>query len=474
MSETDRLLKDIAEEEVVESEQDSFLPPVDGGKDAWLFLAGCFTIEMLLWGFPFSYGILQEYYTAHEPFSASPSAIPIIGTSATGIMYLGSPFTFIVLMMQPQWSRPCTILGFMILILALLLSSFAQAVWHLILLQGVLYGVGGAMSYCPCILFMDEWFVKKKGLAFGIMWAGLGGLLIPFLMDWGLERLGFRIVLRVWVVILGSFLGPLMYYLKPRLPISSHDTSRNISFEFLRRREFWVYQIPNIIEGLGYFIPPLYLPSYASAIGLPQIAGPLTVSLFNGTLVLGTIVLGAQTDRLHVTTVILISAIGAACSVFILWGISISLPALCAFSIVYGFFAGAFSTSWSAIIQEIRDRHPDADAGMVFALLAAGRGVGNLASGPQTALKPVAIGPLPKTLEIDVNQLPDLPAYKPSLELRFERSKPLLEGLSELDTFQKLLTPAIIDRIIKSTNSYAKNACELNLDKDDPESFSRP
>lgn len=26
------------------------LPPVDGGKDAWLFLAACFLIEALIWG----------------------------------------------------------------------------------------------------------------------------------------------------------------------------------------------------------------------------------------------------------------------------------------------------------------------------------------------------------------------------------------------------------------------------------------
>jgi hypothetical protein len=26
------------------------LPPVDGGKDAWLFLAACFLIEALVWG----------------------------------------------------------------------------------------------------------------------------------------------------------------------------------------------------------------------------------------------------------------------------------------------------------------------------------------------------------------------------------------------------------------------------------------
>jgi hypothetical protein len=28
----------------------SSLPPVDGGKDAWLFLAACFIIEALVWG----------------------------------------------------------------------------------------------------------------------------------------------------------------------------------------------------------------------------------------------------------------------------------------------------------------------------------------------------------------------------------------------------------------------------------------
>jgi len=26
------------------------LPRADGGKDAWLFLAGCFTLEALIWG----------------------------------------------------------------------------------------------------------------------------------------------------------------------------------------------------------------------------------------------------------------------------------------------------------------------------------------------------------------------------------------------------------------------------------------
>jgi hypothetical protein len=39
------------------------LPPVDGGKDAWLFLLGATTIEILVWGLPFSVGVLREYWS---------------------------------------------------------------------------------------------------------------------------------------------------------------------------------------------------------------------------------------------------------------------------------------------------------------------------------------------------------------------------------------------------------------------------
>jgi len=27
--------------------------------------------------------------------------------------------------------------------------------------------------YCSCIMYLDEWFVERKGLAFGVMWVSL-------------------------------------------------------------------------------------------------------------------------------------------------------------------------------------------------------------------------------------------------------------------------------------------------------------
>jgi hypothetical protein len=67
----------------------SHLPPADSGRAAWLFLFGSFMIEMLLWGFPFSFGVLQDYYTNHKPISLHPAGVSAVGTTCS--VRLSSP-----------------------------------------------------------------------------------------------------------------------------------------------------------------------------------------------------------------------------------------------------------------------------------------------------------------------------------------------------------------------------------------------
>ena len=75
----------------------------------------------------------------------------------------------------------------------------------------------------------------------------------------------------------------------------------------------------------------------------------------------------------------------------------------------------------------------------------------------ETAFKPITIDPLPETAELDEKDLLELPMYEPPLNLQFQTSKSLATGLSELQTFQQLLTSQIIDRIVTVTNSYVTN-----------------
>ena len=165
----------------------STLPPADGGKDAWLFLAGSFVIETLTFGFALSFGVLQEYYSTHEPFAESKD-IATIGTTASvcdehllnalpmltiffqGIMYLGLPLWFMVLLALPSTRRISPYVGLVVICGAFVASSFATSTTQLIILQGMFYSLGGVCTYAPTLLFIDEWFVRRKGLAFGIMW----------------------------------------------------------------------------------------------------------------------------------------------------------------------------------------------------------------------------------------------------------------------------------------------------------------
>lgn len=78
----------------LESPSTSFipaLPPVDGGKQAWLFLAAATTIEALVWGLPFSIGILHEYWTS-ELFKGQghEGQITLAATLQTGMLYISA------------------------------------------------------------------------------------------------------------------------------------------------------------------------------------------------------------------------------------------------------------------------------------------------------------------------------------------------------------------------------------------------
>jgi hypothetical protein len=53
--------------------------------------------------------------------------------------------------------------------LALALASFATQVWHIIVTQGALYGLGFLLLYYPLLSILNEWFVANRGLAYGFL-----------------------------------------------------------------------------------------------------------------------------------------------------------------------------------------------------------------------------------------------------------------------------------------------------------------
>ncbi|WPG99138.1 Hypothetical protein R9X50_00194900 [Acrodontium crateriforme] len=392
MTETESVheLHNYQEEELKYDEGDfQSLPPTDRGRAAWSFLAACFVVEAMVWGFPFSFGTFQVYYASHEPFNKDISGIATIGTTATGLMYFGSPFASVLIQRYTKVRRPISFIALAIMIISLVAASFCDTVPSLIATQGALYAIGGILLYFPAITMVDEWFVSRKGLAYGIMWAGGGtaGIVVPFLLQWLLDAYGHRTALRVWAIIMTVVTTPCVYLLKGRLPISNTTAFRPINLSFLTQRRFWVYQAGNIFQSLGYFLPSLYLPSYASTIGLPTWCGTVALVSYNVAYIFGSLMIGFLVDRFHISIAILFSSAGAMFSIFVFWGLAVSQPLLYTFAIVYGLFGGGFSATWSGTAGELQrvENKGTIDTSIVISLLAAGRGVGAVVSGPLSA-----------------------------------------------------------------------------------------
>ena len=115
--------------------------------------------------------------------------------------------------------------GSFLIVLSLIIASFANNVQGLLATQGVVYAIGGILIYFPSIQYIEEWFVAKRGLAYGVMWAGTGkfpqfhlhqnaddfhstegsaGVVVPFILQWLLNSYGFRTALRAWAIVLVS------------------------------------------------------------------------------------------------------------------------------------------------------------------------------------------------------------------------------------------------------------------------------
>ncbi|KAI8670524.1 MFS domain-containing protein [Fusarium keratoplasticum] len=384
------------------------LPPPDRGPAAWKFLFGIFTIEAVLWGmgalftngtdsltvsgFPLSYGVFQDYYSKQPEFEGD-SNLAVIGTVSTSIYFLGAPIATPLVKRFQRWQRHMITAGWAGCVASLVAASFMKSVSGLIVTQGVLYGTSFILLYFPLLIMLNEWFVQRRGVAYGVMSAGSGasGVGYPFLLEVLLSKYGYQTTLRAVAVAAFVLGGPILFMLKPRLPPSHHGALRILDFGFAKKPLFWVFAVSNLIQGFGYYIPALYLPTFASLIGISGTLGALILSAENLAIVISQLIFGFILDRTNnMLLLIFISSFVSAVVSFALWGFAHSFVTLLMFALLFGLFAGAFPVLWAKFGSVISE-----DPAQIYSLMAFGKGIGNLATGPVTAkllTQPVSSG----------------------------------------------------------------------------------
>lgn len=343
-------------------------------------------------GFPVTFGVFQKYYTSHPQFEGN-SNVAIIGTVSTSIYFIGAPIATPIVARFHRYQRLMCITGWAICVVSLIAASFCDSVNGLIGTQGVLYGFGFTMIYFPVLRMINEWFVARRGLAYGVLFGGggLSGAGLPFLLELLLSKYGYRTTLRAVAVAMFVLVAPFLHLLKGRVPPASHGAIRAVDFSFLRQPLFWCFALSNLFQGFAYYIPSLYLPSYAASIGLSGTMGALLLAAHNVATGFGMFGFGWLSDRTsNVLLLVFASSFMASVASFVIWGFANSLAVLIVFALVFGLFAGAFPVFWAKFGAVLSD-----DPQPVYSMMAFGKGIGNLATGPITAgllTRPVSSG----------------------------------------------------------------------------------
>lgn len=146
----------------------------------WVIVAVSFFTLLMAMGVRYSFGIfyiaiLKEYGWGRAETAGAFSLTMLVHA-------LFCPVTGTLIdRLGPRKFFP---LGSIFLIIGLVAASRITEIWHLYLFFGVLVAIGiNTLSYSPHVSLVPKWFLRKRGLAIGLVSAGIGlgsMVIVPF------------------------------------------------------------------------------------------------------------------------------------------------------------------------------------------------------------------------------------------------------------------------------------------------------
>ncbi|VDB91903.1 unnamed protein product [Peniophora sp. CBMAI 1063] len=373
---------------------ESSLAPVDGGWRAWSFLIAAFVVELAIWGFPNAFGVFLEAYLRDTSLVNQPHAmslLPLAGTLSSGIIFCTGALTYPLSTRYPYYRRHAMWIGVVVCWAALFGASFAKklCVSELVFFQGVLYALGASILYAPAMSYMAEWFARRRGLASGVIDAGTaaGGLIFPLFLPQVIEAHGTALTLRYISYGFLATMIPTLAMIKPRLPerraaLRGPGPRASTDKSWMTSGQFWLVVVANTVQGFAYFLPGVWLPTYASALNISASKASLTVAILNGASLLSRLALGTLSDYFAPWLLAAITLSTASLATFIFWGvIGHALAGLLVFGLSFGIVAGGWTSLWTGFLRPVvkEDRNLYMT---LMGILMCTRGLGNVLSTP--------------------------------------------------------------------------------------------
>ncbi|KAI9178906.1 hypothetical protein H9P43_005568 [Blastocladiella emersonii ATCC 22665] len=322
---------------------------LDGGFTAWSQVAVSFLTYFAVFSNLNSFGLFTAQYKTVDFPSASLSSISLIGALMPAALAAAGPFTG---RLAEAWGfRNALILGAVVSGASLLFASFATQIWHLILLQGVVYGAAGSLGINTGLALVAQWWVKSRSTAVGIAVAGssVGGLIYVNIIQAIMPSVGFAWTLRVLAAINIVLFGLSAVLARPRVAPKKHSEATanarpKLDLSLFRDPRFLLLYLGLALFAFGFLVPTFLLPTYvAQATPYSAPFGSLLLTVFNAVSIFGRVSMGYFADRAGNVTSLGISLAGSGILTLTLWLFGgASQACLVIFAGLYGFLSGGF------------------------------------------------------------------------------------------------------------------------------------
>jgi len=291
-------------------------PPPDWRFYGWRIVGVAFLVDFVAVGFFFySYGVFFKAIAAdlgsgtRFGVSLGLSLSNVVGAAVAP--FIGRALDRVPVTRIMITGAVCVSLGFLLL-------SQISAFWQYYLVLGTLLGVGGTMmGGLASSKLVANWFVRRRGTAFGIATVGisLSGLVMPTAATWLIATLGWRggfavyglCTLAVVVPLVARFVvdRPEARGLRPDgdspLPEEAPGPYAGDTMwrtrDIVRSRNFWVISLSFALVLSALSAVLVHLVPYADDLGIPSYRAAWVLSISAGMGVLGKVVFGWLFDR---------------------------------------------------------------------------------------------------------------------------------------------------------------------------------
>ncbi|KAK8136170.1 hypothetical protein PG984_004110 [Apiospora sp. TS-2023a] len=382
------------------------LAPISRKKQAAVLFSAFTTIALTI-GYNQCFGVFQEYYLSADqdvlaPAPASAASPPtallaFVGTLCYGLTWTGGIVVnpIISRIEHGAWEstatsssssssspsrlrrlralrlltpKTITMSGVCLMSLGFALASLSTSIWHLLLTQGLLVGLGMSLLYFPLLAPAPEYFTNHRATAMGFILAGggTGGLILSPVLRALLSSLGGRWTLRIYAVF-NLVAGLPVAWSVPRSRFATGSAAEpperpntHVSRALASRSTFIFSAVAAFLQAAGAQLPLSFIPSYTVVLGQTASNGATLLAASNAINAVSRVLTGYAGDRLGRQNTLILTLLLAALSVFAFWLSSVlAATSATAFSlwlvfiVLYSCSAGGYYGLFPALIAEV-------------------------------------------------------------------------------------------------------------------------